>query len=244
MDDVDDVGCVAPRGPLGVLCRFGGATTTKVFFCYNWWCNCFSWYYCCYTHLSQVLRLPRKKKDNEMSKRQKYCACHTKRKSNAIQNRPKSQFHEGTRKHAQKHEKRTHYKCIPHSVWDFRRRPRPANDGTTQAKRTQVQVPDPPAINGNPSLRIREKCNRNERHKCFTTRHANIQCMYMCVYVYMRSTNLKKIYVYLSHLCISIGLCSHSAIQGLASSVNDVIAFASACKQESLEVNVGKFTIH
>ena len=82
---------MAPRGPLGVLCRFGGATTTKVFFCYYWWCNCFSWYYCCYTHLSQVLRLPRKK-DNEMSKRQKYCACHTKRKSNTIQNTQKVNF--------------------------------------------------------------------------------------------------------------------------------------------------------
>ena len=104
----------------------------------------------------------------------------------------------------------------PQRVGLSARRPRRANDGTTQAKRTQVQVPDPPpAINGNPSLRIREKCNRNERHKCCTTRHANIQCMYMRVYVYMRSTNLKKnislsfMYIY-RFMCMPVISLGHS----------------------------------
>lgn len=118
-----------------------------------------------------------------------------------------SQFHEGTRKHAQRHEKRTHYKCIPHSVWDFRRRPRRANDATTQAKRTQVQVPDPPAINGNPSLRTREKCNRNERHKCFSTRHANIQYMYMCVCVCVHEIHKPKEKIYISFMYIYRFMC-------------------------------------
>ena len=43
---------------------------------------------------------------------------------------------------------------------------RPDNDATRHSRRTRVQLADPQTINGNPSLRIREK--RTHTHLCFT----------------------------------------------------------------------------
>ena len=81
--------------------------------------------------------------------------------------------------------KRTRFCSFPrrHGINDAKKDAQ--NDAMTNWRRTRVQPPDPQIINGNPSLRIREKNEKTRRRRepvlLCTTKFAQSTSQYYCV---------------------------------------------------------------
>ena len=100
----------------------------------------------CKTPHCKVLRLPRENDTLALTRFQRIAP---------VTQNAKMTSHLVTRKHTQRKSSKTPPEALPHGS-ELTTPRRPPDDDTTNTTRTQVQ-PQTPTINGNPSLRIREK---------------------------------------------------------------------------------------